>query len=207
MAGVTNAVRPLASPQLKYWLTRIIMVSIRNLRESDLPAARVGRAAGWNQGVGLAADSVEPGLSWPFGRSRRHGLACTYGPVAWIAMVLWTKSAGGIGTVRHARHSPTNGAWTAFASTPRLSVNSVRTPGRAEYVLPRYAGVPIVPTCRASDIKPLAKIHRSRLELDRRVTGADRSKFLLRITAERPEGVRILHSEAGSGCSAQSRPS
>lgn len=196
------------------------MVSIRNLREPDLPAALgLSRAAGWNQTESDWRHMVEMEPDGAFlalssGMPAGTALACIYGPIAWIAMVLVDQRLRrrGIGAELVRR---------ALAFLEERGVRSVRldaTPVgqplyellgfRAEYALARHAGVLEASAEPASpDVEPFrVEFTEAILGLDRRVTGADRSKFLLRLLAERPDGVRIVHGRDGLAGYVATRP-
>jgi hypothetical protein len=79
---------------------------------------------------------------------------------------------------------------------------------RADYVLARHAGVLAATAEPASpEVEPFrVEFTEAILDLDRRVTGADRSKFLRRLLAERPDGVRIVRGRDGLAGYAATRP-
>lgn len=129
-------------------------------------------------------------------------VACILGSVAWVAMVLvdqeWRGRGIGKALMSH-----------ALDFLDRQTVGSVRLDATAlgkplyeklgfvvEYELARYEGVPrggaqtrAVQTASEQDWLQL-------FQLDRDITGADRSKFLTRLFSEQPETVRIVRSES-----------
>jgi len=132
-------------------------------------------------------------------------LACTYGPVAWIAMVLVDDKLRrrGIGGELMRR---------ALAFLEESGVRSVRLDAtplgqplytqlgfQAEYSLARQcrrAGASAEPA--VSEVEPFrVEFTQAVFELDRSVTGADRSKFLRRVLTELPDGVRLVHARRG----------
>jgi predicted N-acetyltransferase YhbS len=185
-------------------------LSIRNLTPEDLPAAlALSRGAGWNQTEAdwLRMIALEPEgafLAVWSGAPAGTVLACIHGRVAWIAMMLVDEKLRrrGIGAnlMRHA---------LAFLNDRgvrcvRLDATPVGQPlyellgFRAEYVLARHAGVPVqLSGPAAEEVEPARQEDTEQiLALDRRVTGADRSKFLLRLLAEHSQDVRVVRDGA-----------
>lgn len=180
------------------------MLRLRPMTAADVPAGmRLKAQNGWNQ---LEADwhrllVLEPGGAFVAeGDGGVIGTAgCTvFGPVAWVSMVLVDKGqrGQGIGTALMRQ---------VLGYLDGRGVRSIRldaTPlGRAvyekvgftaEYELTRFEGVlsagepvPGVGPVRPEDVDEVR-------QLDRRVTGTDRGKFLDRLYGEWPETARLV---------------
>jgi predicted N-acetyltransferase YhbS len=195
-------------------------LSIRNLADADVPSAlALSRAAGWNQTeqdwrrmIGMQPEGAFLGV-WS-GVSAGTVLACIHGPVAWIAMMLVDQKLRRRGIGAALMRQALTFLENRGVNCVRLDATPVGQPlyellgFRAEYVLARHAGVPVpapgtevalIETARPEDTDAI-------LELDRRVTGADRSKFLLRLLAERADGVRVVRDGAALVGYAVTRP-
>lgn len=180
------------------------MIRIRPMTLEDLPLGlKLSRQAGWNQveadwkrlfdlqpdGVFIAEFEGEPSGTVT---------TCTFGPVAWVAMVLVDEMVRGRGIGRALMSH-------ALASLARRDVGTVRldaTPlGQplyetlgfvAEYPLSRYQGRPSSPGAvegprpmYPDDLEPM-------IELDRAVTGTDRDRLIRRLVEEAPGNVRVV---------------
>jgi GNAT superfamily N-acetyltransferase len=183
------------------------VIRIRPLTAEDIPfGMRLKQQAGWNQ---LEADwarflALEPTgcfvAEWD-GQPVGTTTTCIFGTVAWVAMVLVDPAfrGRGIGTALMAH---------ALAYLDQRGVQSVRldaTPlGQpiyekqgfvAEYTLARYAGT-VAGTDPVAGVVPFQAEHlNGLLDLDRRVTGTDRRKLLLRLLEEWPDGARVVHRD------------
>src|SRR5262249_17724740 len=157
-------------------------------------ALGLSRAAGWNQTEGDWRRMIEMEPEGAFlalwsGAPAGTTLAFTFGPVAWIAMVLVDSNLRrrGIGAalVRRALSflEERRGRGARWDATPVGQPLYELLGFRAEYVLTRHAGVLAATAEPASpEIEPFrVEITEEILELDRRITGADRSKFLRRL--------------------------
>jgi GNAT superfamily N-acetyltransferase len=196
------------------------MLSIRSLCGADLStAAGLSRAAGWNQNEADWRRMMEMEPAGAFlalwsGAPAGTALACTYGPVGWIAMVLVDdklrrRGIGGELMRRALALLDERGVRSVrLDATPLGQPLYVRLGFRAEYFLARHAGVLAAGTeFVASEVEPFrVEFTQALLELDRRVTGADRSKFLHRAFTERPESVRLVRSRNGLAGYAMARP-
>jgi GNAT superfamily N-acetyltransferase len=178
------------------------MIRVRPMTDADLPLGlRLCRAAGWNQTpadwrrfLDLQPDGcfVAESGGTPLGTTT----TCTFGDVAWIAMVLVEASARGrgIGTglLRHAL-ALLDGRGIA---TVRLDATPLGQPlyerlGFVEqFRLARHEGVlPPAPSADATeDASP--EQWEALAALDEEVTGMDRRRLLYRLFAEQPGGVR-----------------
>jgi GNAT superfamily N-acetyltransferase len=176
---------------------------------ADIPLGmRLKEQAGWNQ---IEADWVrfldlEPEGCFvaeldaaPVGTVT----TCTFGPVAWVAMVLVDTAVRGqgIGTrlVRHALDFLDGRG----IRSGRLDATALGQPlyeklgFRAEYRLTRFEGV--VPPGPAPDgVMPAGRDDWAGLvALDRAMVRTERDKLLLRLFAERPEAVRMVRDDNG----------
>lgn len=184
------------------------MIRIRLMTPDDLPLAmRLKAQAGWNQ---LEADwrrflSMQPDGCFVAefdGRPAATTVACAFGPVAWLAMVLVDEPlrGRGVGTaiVRHAlQFLDQIGAHTVRLDATPLGRPVYEKLGfSAEYELARYEGdlpaehdgPPPAPhwPLRAARAEDYACIS----AFDRSIVGADRGKFLFRLFGELPDEVR-----------------
>jgi predicted N-acetyltransferase YhbS len=181
------------------------MTHIRLLTAADIPLGmRLKQQAGWNQTeqdwarfLGLEPEGCFV-AEWE-GAAVGTTATCTFGPVAWVAMVL--VDAGyrgrGIGKALMAH---------ALAFLDRRGVQSVRLDAtplgqpiyeklgfRAEYPLARYEGTlpaspPQPPPAALEEPERVEEL----IERDRAATGTDRGRFLRRLHAERPGAVRVV---------------
>jgi GNAT superfamily N-acetyltransferase len=187
------------------------MIHIRHMTAADLPfAMRLKEQAGWNQ---VEADwrrflDMQPDGSFvaelagtPVGTT----VACIFGDVAWVAMVLVeaTVRGRGVGTalMRHAldfldEHQVPS---IRLDATPLGQPIYEKLGFRPEYTLSRYDGVLAASStdgAAAANMQHVTTAARADddllLALDRSVTGADRRKFLVRLFRERPQDVRLI---------------
>jgi len=124
--------------------------------------------------------------------------ACVFGSVAWIAMVLVDVNARGQGIgIRLLRYA-LDYLENRRVQTIRLDATSAGRPVyeklgfMAEYEVVRYEG--LAPQCPESqvvaDLAPDA--YRDIVEFDRKETGTDRGKVLVRLFGEFPQGLRVV---------------
>ena len=141
------------------------------------------------------------------GRAGRYRLACTYGPVGWIAMVLVDEK---LRRLRHWRRRcaraqtflDERAGMRSVASTPRhLASRFMCGLGfRAEY-FPRA----LTAECRqrateleTPDVEPFrVEFIEAVLDLDRRVGGRIGRSSCASLLTERPENVRLVHGRNG----------
>jgi ribosomal protein S18 acetylase RimI-like enzyme len=186
------------------------MIRIRTMTLADLPAAmRLKTQALWNQ---TAADwrrflAMQPDgcfVAEQSGGVVATAVACAFGPVAWLAMVLVDGSlrGRGIGTalVRHAlAHLDQTGVRSVRLDATPLGQPLYEKLGfEPEYVLQRYEGVlppasgnwprhePSATRAARPEDYPLL------CEFDSTIAGADRSKFLVRLFREQPDALRWM---------------
>jgi GNAT superfamily N-acetyltransferase len=183
---------------------KALVLCIRRMTALDVSLGmRLKSQAGWNQ---TEADwqrflDLEPEgcfVAELDGVPMATTVVCTFGPVAWVAMVLVDAAVRGrgIGTelMRH-----------ALAYLDGRGVRSVRldaTPlGRplyeklgfvAQFELARHEGV-LPPAPQATGVEPARpEDFEELLAQDRAVTATDRRLLLLRFFAEQPNAVRIV---------------
>jgi GNAT superfamily N-acetyltransferase len=183
---------------------RTTVIRIRAMTLQDLPLGmRLKEQAGWNQ---TEADwrrllTLEPAgcfVAELDGNCVGTTCTCTFGPVAWVAMVLVDASVRGqgIGTamMRHAlAHLDGCGVRTVHLdATPQgrpiyEKLGFVPQFELARYggVLPTYAGTGNVRRALQHDFDELAAF-------DREVTRTDRGKLLLRLFTEHPDDLRMV---------------
>ncbi len=183
-----------------------IALTIRQLTAADLPTALgLSEQAGWNQ---LEADwrrmlELEPGGCLAAERDGRlvgTTVCCTFGPVAWLAMVLVEESLRGQGIGRRLVEAGLDFADRAGAKTVRLDATPLGRPvyERAGFVpqfeLIRWSGRPLADELsRPGGLwiarSSAAAVHDELLALDRRSTGTDRAKLLRHLFATAPPSV------------------
>lgn len=192
------------------------MLQIRPLTLADVGfGLQLSSQAGWNQ---TAADwqrclDLEPKGGFvaeldgaPVGTTT----VCTFGPVAWIALVLVDVAVRGrgIGTalVKHAlawlesrpclqghlapNETRVRSIW--LDATPLGQPVYERLGFQPEFTLLRYHGAPCGSAEGSGDIKPLRGEHVvACARLDQSAMGTDRTRLLERLFAEDPEGAQV----------------
>ncbi|HJT79274.1 MAG TPA: GNAT family N-acetyltransferase [Gemmataceae bacterium] len=182
------------------------MIRVRRMTAEDIPLGmRLKQQAGWNQ---TEADwrrflDLEPEgcfvAEWN-GVPAATTTTCTFGPVGWVAMVLVDADKRGRGLAKALLGH-------ALEFLERRNVRNVRLDATAlgrplyerlgftvEYELVRYDGtLPLVeasgpPEGNAESAESYDELCR----LDARVTGTDRSRLLLRLFEENPDGLRVV---------------
>jgi GNAT superfamily N-acetyltransferase len=170
------------------------------MSDADIPLGlRLSRQAGWNQ---LEADwrrmrDLEPegGLvaewdSVPVGTT----IAVTFGPIAWIAMVLVDEAYRGRGVARRLMSTALEWLDERGVATVRLDATPLGQPVyerlgfRPQFELQRWDG-----TCRpigTGSAIPRSADPKSALRIDADVTHTDRHKLLQRLFADDPTHLR-----------------
>jgi GNAT superfamily N-acetyltransferase len=188
------------------------MIEIRPMTIHDLQLGlRLSQQAGWNQ---TKADWLRFLAMEPTGCfvAESGGLAvgttttCILGHVAWIAMVLVDIKARsqGVGTqlLRHALGYLEQ----RKVQTIRLDATPAGQPIYAklgfepEYELARFEGTaqpsrdraPREPGSKPAVAKATPEVFADIIEFDKRMTGTDRTKMLMRLFEEFPEDIRVL---------------
>jgi len=172
---------------------------------ADLPLGlRLSRQAGWNQIEAdwrrfqyLGADGCF--VAELDGTAVGTTTTCIFASIAWIAMVLVDAEVRrqGVGSalLKHA---------LAFLDTQ--GVKTVRLDATAagqcvyekldfvpEYPLTRYEGIASKTETECNTVQATAAMFPELIALDRRMTGTDRTKLLVRLFEDSPEAVRVLH--------------
>jgi predicted N-acetyltransferase YhbS len=185
------------------------MIAIRTMTQSDLPLAmRLKSQAKWNQREAdwrrfLAMQPDGCFVAECDGIAVATTVACAFGEVAWLAMVLVDAAVRGRGIgsaiVRHAlRYLDEAGVRTVRLDATPLGEPVYKKLGfEPEYVLGRYEGVALPSDAgqlqETSPIKTARERDYERLcRFDRDAVGADRNKFLLWLFRESPESVRCV---------------
>jgi GNAT superfamily N-acetyltransferase len=186
------------------------MIHVRLLTDRDVPAGmRLKEQAGWNQ---TEADwrwflDLEPGGGFAAevaGQVVGTVATCTFGPVAWVALMLVDVAfrRRGIGRALMTR---------ALAHLEGQGVRSIRldaTPmGQplyeqlgfiTEHTLTRYEGMLPTSGGTGSGVEPVAAgDYPELLRLDQDVTGTDRRKLLMRLFTAYPDSLRVVRSRTG----------
>lgn len=171
---------------------------------SDLPAAmRLSREAGWNQVEGdwLRFLSIEPEgcfVAESDGVVVGTTVGCTFGTVAWVAMVLVAPAERGQGVATSLTQHAIEWLEGRGVRTIRLDATPAGQPiyeklgFDAQYELARYGGR-LALLERASGAEPASPDELNALiELDQRVTKTPRAKWLTPLFADWPEAVRVV---------------
>jgi len=190
------------------------MIRIRALLHVDIPfAMKLKEQAGWNQ---TGADwrrflDMQPDgcfmAEWD-GRPVGTTVTCIFGSVAWIAMVLVDPESRGRGIGKALMSHALNFLDSQRVSCVRLDATPLGKPLYeklgfvVEYELSRYEGVfksdltstlqaaPATERSAQANFEDLPDV----IRLDNTTTGADRSKFLIRLFSDEPEAIRVIRS-------------
>lgn len=182
------------------------MLQIRTMTAADIPLGlRLKSQAGWNQ---IAADwqrmlAMQPDgcfVAELDGVAVATAVACIFGSVAWIAMVLVEESVRGRGIGKALMQHALEFVDDRGAVSVRLDATPLGQPlyeqlgFLPQYALTRFAGCVFdakrsdaqigMRLVQSSDAQPI-------LELDYAVTGADRSRLLLRLLHEQPQRSQV----------------
>jgi ribosomal protein S18 acetylase RimI-like enzyme len=181
-------------------------IEIRKMRRDDLTLGlRLSRQAGWNQTEADWLRLMDFASEGRFvaeldGRAVGTTTTCILGTVAWIAMVLVDVDARGrgIGTrlLTHAiDHLEGRGVKTIrLDATPAGRVVYEKLGLVAEYELARYEGTPSCKTSSRNVVGATPHDYRDIAEFDRKKTGTDRRKMLVRLFEEFSQDLRVAHS-------------
>ena len=183
------------------------MLRLRIMTSDDLSAAMgLKEKAGWNQ---TEADwrrflDMEPTGSfvaeWD-GRPVGTTVTCILGPVAWIAMVLVDPEFRGRGFGKALMTHALDFLDGQNVPSIRLDATALGKPLYeklgfiVEYGLTRFEGIPQAvarPPGIVNDAGP--QDWPMLFQMDREITGADRTKLLSRIFAAQPETIRVVRS-------------
>jgi GNAT superfamily N-acetyltransferase len=185
------------------------VIHIRRMTVRDVPLGmRLKEQAGWNQ---TEADwkrflDLEPDgcfVGELDGVAAATLTTCTFGSVAWIAMVLVDQPLRGRGLAKALLAHALDFLEGRGVRSVRLDATSLGQPLYeklgfiVEYELARYQGA-LAPRSTAPrpprvDPEPLNAEHLDGLcRLDRVVTGTDRRRLLLRLLVESPGGVKAV---------------
>jgi len=166
---------------------------------------RLSRQAQWNQ---LEVDwrrFLELGGAGCF-VAELNGVAvgttttCIFGSVAWIAMVLVDVAARrqGVGSalLKHAlAFLDERGGKTVRLDATAAGQQVYEKLGfEPEYPLTRYEGSAMQAGTRCLTAEATAALLPELIELDRRMTGTDRTRLLTRLFEETPDAFRVLHA-------------
>lgn len=186
------------------------MIHIRCLTADDLDfGMRLKAQAGWNQSPAdwsrfLAMQPQGCFVAEWHGAAAGTAVVCLFGEVAWIAMVLVDVSLRGRGIGKALLQHALDFATRQGACSVRLDATPLGQPLYEQfgfvpqYVLTRYAGrLPASVDDRPADRVRLANSadYARILALDRAATHTDRSKFLVRLLAEQPDGVHVAERD------------
>jgi predicted N-acetyltransferase YhbS len=180
------------------------MIRIRPMTFADIPLGmQLKQQAGWNQTEKDWSRFLELEPEGCFVAELDGALAgtattCTFGPVAWVAMVLVDAALRGQGIGKALMGHALDFLDARGVRSVRLDATPLGRPlyeklgFAAEYQLTRYEGSPLV-TEPVNQCVPARPEHLDGLvELDRVVTTTGRDKLLRRLFAEFPGGVRVV---------------
>lgn len=196
------------------------MLAVRTMTLADLPLGmRLKEQAGWNQTEldwrrMLALEPTGCFVAELDGTPVGTTCACTFGPVAWVAMVLVEQSVRGRGVgkalMRHALdYLDGRGIRSVRLDATPLGQPLYEKLGFVvQFQLARYEG-----TLRPNNSPPpqgVMPAGRNDLPalvaLDRAATATDRQKLLLRLYDEHPQAVRLSRSAGGIDGFLMARP-
>jgi predicted N-acetyltransferase YhbS len=185
------------------------MIHIRQMTLADIPLGmRLKAQAAWNQ---LEADwlrflDLQPDGAFVAeldGTPAGTVTTCSFGPVAWVAMMLVDASLRGRGLGRALMQRALDFLDGAGVRSVRLDATPLGQPlyeklgFLPEYLLTRFEGPspqveapPGVTAARGEHLDSL-------LRLDRAVTGTDRERVLRRLLAESPDEARAVETPDG----------
>ena len=191
---------PLAVTQSACYVEAMSTAAIRMMTEFDLSAAlMLSTSVGWNQ---IAADWQRMLLLEPDGCfvAEQNGeivgttLCCTFGPVAWLAMVIVREDQRGCGLGRELvrtglDYARQKGARTIRLDATRLGEAVYRKLGFVpQFELVRMGGIVRSPTSSNVPVHQIASATPAQFEeiilLDQAGTRTDRGKLLLRLFSE-----------------------
>lgn len=180
------------------------MIEIRPMAVADLPLGlKLSRQAGWNQ---VESDwrrflDMQPQgcfVAQLDGTPVATTVTCTFGPVAWIAMVLVEVTARRKGVATSLLKHALDFLDSQCVRTVRLDATAAGQPVYErlgflpEYSLTRYEGIAAqVDTEPHVEVAP-ASLFGEIIAFDRQTTGTPREKMLLRLFEESPHAVRVL---------------
>lgn len=180
------------------------MIEIRQMAEADLPLGlMLCRQAGWNQMESdwrrfLAMQPQGCFVAEMDGSPVGTTTTCTFGPVAWIAMVLVERNARrkGVATamLTHALHFLDE----QRVRTVRLDATAAGQPVYErlgfvpEYALSRYEGIAPQIDAALPATAATADQLTELVAFDCRMTGTHREKMLVRLFGESPEAMRVV---------------
>ena len=183
------------------------MLHIRTMTPDDLDSAmHLKDQAGWNQ---TEADwrrflEMEPmgcfAADWD-DRLVGTTVTCIFGPVAWIAMVLVDPEFRGRGIGKALMTYALDFLDAYGVSTVRLDATPLGEPlykklgFETEYGLARFEGTPQLTTPSHGKIDHAhSRDYPLLFQIDQKVTGSDRKKFLARFFEEQSEQIRVVRS-------------
>lgn len=183
------------------------MIDLRLMTTADFELGmRLKTQAGWNQTIAdwrrfLAMQPNGCFVAELHGAPVGTAVACVFGSVAWIAMVLVDAEARGRGVGTALVHHAVTFADQHGATSVRLDATPLGQPlyerlGFAEqYRLARYVGV--LPDCSLEVDPDQSRIaqaadYEAILALDQAVTSTNRHKFLARLFAENVDAVHLF---------------
>jgi GNAT superfamily N-acetyltransferase len=180
------------------------MIEIRSMVEADLPLGlKLSRQAGWNQ---VESDwrrflSMQPDgcfVAQLDGTPVATTVTCTFGPVAWIAMVLVELTARRRGVATALLKHALDFLDGQHVETVRLDATAAGQPVYEklgflpEYSLTRYQGIARQMGADPHIEEASPGVFAELVAFDRQATGAHRQKMLLHLFEEWPQAVRVL---------------
>lgn len=182
------------------------MIRIRTIQWRDVPAAtKLNRQAGWNQ---VEDDwfrflSIEPQGCFAAdsdGELVGTAVACAFGPVGWLAMVLVASSHRGRGIGSKLTAHAVSWLTRRGVRTIRLDATPLGRPIYEklnfvpQYEVVRFEGT-LAPRKPEGVVRPASPDDlRGLIDLDTHVTRTERSKWLMALFSAWPEAVRVVSS-------------
>ncbi len=133
---------------------------------------------------------------------------CVLGHVAWIAMVLVDVDVRGKGVATRLLRHALDYLDDQQVPTVRLDATPARRPVyeklgfQPEYELARYEGIASHRKVPSIVAKPTPKTYPDIIELDKKMTGTDRERVLVRLFEEFPHDLRIAEGHTVDGYAA-----
>jgi GNAT superfamily N-acetyltransferase len=189
-------------------------VHVRTMTTDDLALGlRLSRQVGWNQTKADWLRLLYLGSKGCFA-AELDGFAVgttttsVLGHVAWIAMVLVDVDARGKGVATRLLRHALDYLDDQQVPTVRLDATPAGRPVyeklgfQPEYELARYEGIASHRKVPSIVAKPTPKTYPDIIELDKKLTGTDRERMLVRLFEEFPHDLRIAEGHTADGYAA-----
>ncbi len=195
------------------------LLEVRGMTVADIPfGMRLKQQAGWNQ---VQADwsrllDLQPDgcfIAELDGTPAGTVTTCRFGTVAWVAMMLVDESCRSRGIGRSLMRRAIDDLDSKGARSIRLEATPLGRPLYesldfvAEATLARYEGtLPLATELKALPVPTPATVLERVTELDREVTGTDRSRLIRRLVEEHPGSLQVAVESGEIGGFLLARP-